>query len=109
MNVGYRVPVRCGGVVKRTVVTARSSIARCFLGHHVEREKTRHWRRVGRYLTGTCVQTLFATLRLSGASCLGRAETGGPVVSMWCCTSYFTGVSGAATCVSAENSDKSCK
>ena len=45
-------------------------------------------------------------LKRSSASSRGRAETGGPVVSMWCVMSCFTGVSGEeTTLMRAGNSD----
>ena len=51
-----------------------------------------------------CSNSCLAARSRSGANRLGRAETGGPVVSMWCVTSCRTGVSGEQTCVCAGNS-----
>ena len=44
-----------------------------------------------------CSNSLLATRRRSGASRLGRADTGGPVVSMWWVMLCSTGVSGVVT------------
>ena len=40
-----------------------------------------------------CANSSRATLSCSGARRRGRAETGGPVVCMWCVTVCFTGSS----------------
>ena len=42
-----------------------------------------------------CSNLILAAQRRSGGNCWGRAETGRPVVSMWCamlCSAVFTGV-----------------
>ena len=52
-----------------------------------------------------CSNSCLAARRRSGARRLGRAEAGGPVVSIWWVTSCLTGVSGEQTRVRAGNSD----
>ena len=49
--------------------------------------------------------SLLATLRRSGARRRGRAETGGPFVSMWWVIECLIGASGEVTSVRAGNSD----
>ena len=52
-----------------------------------------------------CSNSCLAAQRRSGANRLGRAETGGPVVSMWWVT-WRTGLSGEQTLVRVGNSDR---
>ena len=52
-----------------------------------------------------CSNSCLAARSWSGARCLGWAETGGTVVSMWWLTLCLTGASSEQTRVSAGNSD----
>ena len=54
-----------------------------------------------------CSNSLFVTCKRSGARRRGRADTGGPTVSIWCVMSCRMGVSGEHTLVRDGNSDSS--
>ena len=82
MDVWHRVRVRGCVLVQGTVVIIWMPIARGFLGEHVEGRGPGTGRGLDDAQLEHVVKFPLAALRHSGARHLGRAETGGPTVSM---------------------------
>ena len=82
LYVGDGVAVRGSAAVQGPVVSTGAPVAWCFLGHHVK------WGCpvAGRWLndanSSMCSNSWRATRRRSGDRRRGRADAGGPVVSM---------------------------
>ena len=83
LYVRHGVTVRYGTTIQCSVVSTRTPVSRCLLGDHVERQCP---------VAGGGLYDPQVQRRRSGPNCRARAETGGPLVSMWCVMLCLIGI-----------------